>query len=144
MLATTLQYYFVAMYISTLMVCTWKCITGQYLIVCFVLLRARYTTIKGTKYAVGYMVCSFINDDEVPTFGRIEDIVSIGSGSIFIISLYKILTFNTHFHAYEVTLIHNELLVMQQEELADYLPLEIYKSFSLSSPMYIRTKYHLM
>ena len=48
------------------------------------------------------------------------------------------------FHPYEVTLMHNELLVMQQEDLADYLPLEIYKSFGVSSPMYIRTKYHLV
>ena len=58
----------------------------------FFLLRARYTTIKGTKYAVGFVVCCFINDDEVPTFGCIEDIMNIRSGSIFVISQYKILT----------------------------------------------------
>ena len=93
---------------------------------------------------MGYVVCCFINDDEVPTFGCIEDIMNIRSGSIFVISQYKILTFNIQFHPYEVTLMHNELLVMQQQDLADYLPLEIYKSFSVSSPMYIRTKYHLV
>ena len=83
---------------------------------------------------------------EVPTFGHIEDIISTRSGSIFVINQYKTLTFDTHFHAYQVTLMHNELLVMvmQQKELADYHPLEIHKSFSVSSPMYIHTKYLIM
>ena len=39
---------------------------------CSVSLRARYTTIKGTKYAVGYMVCCFIDDDEVPTLAILK------------------------------------------------------------------------
>ena len=111
---------------------------------CSVSLRARYTTIKGTKYAVGYMVCCFIDDDEVPTFGHIEDIISTRSGSIFVLNQYKTLTFDKHFHAYQVSVMHSELFIMQQEELADYHPLEIHKSFSVSSPMYIRTKYHLI
>ena len=46
--------------------------------------------IKGTEYAVDYMVCCFINDDEVPTFGCIEAIINIRSGSIFVISQHKI------------------------------------------------------
>ena len=77
------------------------------------------------------MVCCFINDDEVPTSGHSEDVISTRSGSVFVLNQL------THFHAYQVTLMHNELLVMQQEELAAYHPLEIHKSFSVSLTSYV-------
>ena len=92
---------------------------------------------------MGYVICCFF-DDEVPVFGRIEDIITTSTGSLFITSHYKTVTFNIHFHAYEVKHAHNELSVLRQEELVDYHTLQISKSYNVSSPMFIRTKYHIM
>jgi len=92
---------------------------------------------------VGYILCCLF-DDGVPVFGRIEDIVSTPTGTLFITSQYKTMAFNMHFHAYEINATNDELLILRQEELADYHPLHISKSYNALSPMYIRTKYHIM
>jgi len=51
--------------------------------------------------------------------------------------------FNSHFHAYEVKLDQDQVLIYMQDELADYHPLYISKSFCTSSPLFVRLKYHI-
>lgn len=53
--------------------------------------------------------------------------------------------FNKHFNAFEVELQENEHLVLQQENLADYHPLSISKSFdsTIAYSDFVVLKYHV-
>ena len=51
--------------------------------------------------------------------------------------------FNRHFYAYQVLLQQDQTLVYTQDELADYHSLYVCKSFQVSSPMFVRLKYHI-
>lgn len=53
--------------------------------------------------------------------------------------------FNEHFNAFEVELQDSEYLVLQQENLADYHPLSISKSFdsTISTTDFVVLKYHV-
>lgn len=99
--------------------------------------------IKGTKYAIGYMVICYYEDD-VPVFGKIKDILLQPNkdNSLFILTPFTCTRFNRHFYSYEVVATE-ETLIYQQEELLDYHPLYLSKSFNVSSPLFVRTKYYV-
>ena len=108
--------------------------------------RIRSVTIQGTKYAIGYVLVPYIEDDDLPVFGVIKDItIKIKqdlNNTLFILQPYRASTFNAHFYLYEVYPV-SETLIYTQKELADHHPLCISKSFSLSSPLFGRTKYDI-
>lgn len=99
--------------------------------------------INGTRYAVGYIV--YYDDDESPVFAKICDIVILPNTttSIFILSLFITQRFNEHYHAYEVSPTTNTV-ICHQNDLADYHPLSISRSYILTSPMFVRVKYNVM
>ncbi len=82
--------------------------------------------IRGTKYAVNYLVICYLDDDEDPVFGAIKDIiVTPRNECLFILTPFF---YNTHFHAYEVTEVNdNQILIYRQQELRDFHPLTISK-----------------
>ena len=51
--------------------------------------------------------------------------------------------FNQHFYSYEVTPFSDQTLIYTQNELADYHPLYVTKSFYVSSTQFVRLKYHI-
>ena len=106
--------------------------------------RVRSVTIQGTKYAIGYVLVPYIEEDDLPVFGVIKDIIIKQDlhDTLFILQPYRASTFNAHFYSYEVYPV-SETLIYTQKELADHHPLCISKSFSLSSPLFVRTKYDI-
>ena len=71
----------------------------------FLLSRARWVTIYGTKYKVGAVVHIGYNADEFPLFWKINKIAIIDkivSKVMFIISEKETLLFNKHYQCYEV------------------------------------------
>ena len=102
----------------------------------------RYAEINGTKYAKGYIVSCYIEDD-VPVFGKISDIIIIRpSLCVLVVQPYLSTTFNRYFHAYQVSPSH-DILFYQQHELTDFHPLFLSKSYLSPSPVFIRCKYCL-
>jgi len=107
--------------------------------------RASYAKINGTKYSTGsILLCGFYNDDQ-PGFGKLIDIISLKDLYWLILKPCLIKKFNEHFNAFEVEVQDHEYLVIKQEDLADYHPLSISKSFN-SALMYsdfVVLKYHV-
>ena len=106
--------------------------------------RVRSVTIQGTKYAIGYILFCYIEEDDMPVFGYIKDIIIKQeiNNTLFILQPYRASTFNPHYYSYEVYPV-SEHLIYLQKELADYHPLSLSKSFSLPSPTFVRTKYDI-
>lgn len=106
--------------------------------------RVRYAVILGTKYALSYIVLCY-HEEEMPVFGKIKDIVvTPAQECLFILTPFVATTFNTHFHAFEVSPLTEETLIYHQRELADFHPLSTSKSFTTSSPMFVCTKYNVV
>ena len=76
--------------------------------VCLWLLKAKFrvrsVTIQGTKYAIGYVLVCYIEEDDMPVFGSIKDIIIKQNinDTLFILQPYRVSTFNTHYYSYEV------------------------------------------
>ena len=80
----------------------------------------------------------------MPVFGKIHDIIIKPqlTDTLFVLQPYRASSFNYHYHSYEVSPV-DDVLIYKQTELADYHPLSICKSFSLSPPMFVRLKHHV-
>lgn len=104
-----------------------------------------YVEILGTKYQKGVVVLVTF-DDEIPIFGRLEDIIVTSSGEcLFVFVPYVGALFNRHFHSYEAHAVRNEYLVCHHKEFADFQPLSISHSFklSLANKNFVCLKYHV-
>ncbi len=79
----------------------------------------------------------------MPIFGKIKDIIITPEKEcLFILTPYESMTFNKHFHSYEVIACTDDsTLIYHQQELLDFHPLAISKSFVSNSPTFIRLKY---
>ena len=108
-----------------------------------ILYRVKNVTIHGTKYAVGYVLVAYLEEEDLPVFGVIQDILLKPDicNTLFILKPYCTHIFNPHYFSYEVYPL-DETLIYKQKELCDYHPLCISKSFS-SSSLYVRTKYDI-
>lgn len=105
--------------------------------------RVSYANIDGTKYSKGcVLLCTFWKDD--PLFGKLVDlIVSKENICWFIMQPCIVKRFNHHYNGYEVEQ-SNEYFVCQQQDLADYNPLTISKSFDLAvHSNFVIIKYHV-
>ena len=53
---------------------------------------------------LGYVLISYIEDDELPVFGIIKDLIIKQdlNDTLFILQPYQASTFNAHFYSYEV------------------------------------------
>lgn len=109
----------------------------------FYLYRVSYANINGTKYAKGcILLCTFWNDD--PLFGKLVDLIVTEENICwFIMQPCIVKQFNEHYNGYEVEL-KQDYFVCQQEDLADYNPLTISKSFDLAVlSNFVVLKYHV-
>ena len=104
--------------------------------------RVRYAEICGTKYSTGNIVACYIEDD-MPVFGQIMDIIVLPTSvCLFVLKPFVSTTFNTHYHAFEVSAV-DYVLFYQQHELLDFHPLYISKAYLSCSPLFVRCKYFL-
>ena len=80
-------------------------------------------TIQGTKYIVGYVLAAYIDEDDLPVFGVIKDILIKQNlnDTLFILQPYRTHTFNAHYYSDEVYPV-NETLIYKHKELADHHP----------------------
>lgn len=77
-------------------------------------------------------------------FGKVVAIVLTESQDpLFLLSVYNTTIFSQHFHSY-VVIPTDSKTVIHQSKLADYHPLQISKQFSVSSPMFVCLKYHVI
>jgi len=92
--------------------------------------RVRYITIKGTKYAIGYLVLCYYEED-TPVFGRIKDIILQPNkeDSLLILTPYLTNRYNRHFSAYEVTETNGSFIYYQHE--LQIITLCIYQKYSV-------------
>ena len=106
--------------------------------------RVSYANINGTKYSKGcVLLCTFWKED--PLFGKLVDlIVSEENICWFIMQPYIVKQFNQHYNGYEIELSNAGYFVCQQQDLADYNPLTISKSFDLTvHANFVVIKYHV-
>ncbi len=73
----------------------------------------------GIKYGIQEYVIIDYQEDDLPLFGKIEDIAVIDEKALLCVSMYRTLGFHHHFHCYVIGLEYKHLL----SELEDYQPL---------------------
>ena len=106
--------------------------------------RVSYAEFAGTRYSKGSFVFCTI-DDDVPVFGKILDIVVLGTDDcLFVVQPYAGV-FCSHYNAYEVYTIPTSYLFYKQNDLIDHHILSFSKSFSppLSHKLFVSLKYHV-
>lgn len=105
--------------------------------------RVKYAIIRHTKYAVGYVVTCYIDDNEDYVFGLIKDIVLTATKECVFILTPFLSTYNYHFHSYEVFPVLDKIFIYHQRDFLDHHPLTISKNFNTNSPSFVCLKYHL-
>ena len=98
----------------------------------------------GRRYKFHAIVIVCFQSD-VPVFGQIQDIISIGEKFYLVLQLLKAVIFNGHFHTYEV--IQTSIMyVCEISSLADYHPLWLYQSFNhrLNDTYFVPLKYYVL
>jgi len=106
--------------------------------------RLNWVEVAGTTYKPFCAVVVGYNQD-LPTFGQVDEIISIDSKIYLVTQLLITEVFNAHYHAYEVTKTsHNS--ICEIEDLRDYHPLSIYQSYDtrLIRKFFIPFKYHVL
>ena len=103
--------------------------------------RCSWVKINGTVYKPDNIVAVYNN--LMPVFGRIIDIIVVSiTDCYFVCEIFTTVTFNTHYHAYEVQEQRRptRLVVCKQSELIDYHVLGMYH---LSNTIFVPLKYYL-
>lgn len=120
-------------------------VSGLVLSYYFYIRRSKYAIIHGTKYAIDFIVLCYFDDDMTPIFGKIKDIIYLPNSSqtLFVLDPMIPSRFNKHFYAYQVMPLQDQTLIYTKDELADYHPMYTSKSFHVSSPSFVRLKYHI-
>lgn len=105
--------------------------------------RAKSCVIGGTKYTRDSIVVCTVQDD-LPMFGKIiEFIITPHQDCYFILYPLITQTYNHHFHAYEVVIM-DEPIVLSSKKLFDYHPLVCTKPVGYKGQsLFVSLKYHL-
>ncbi len=75
------------------------------------------------RYAINdYLIVSW-QEDDLPLFGKVEDIVVIEEKALFCVSKYQTHGFDHHFHCYVITKVE-ERLSCWLSDIIDYQPLK--------------------
>ncbi len=78
-------------------------------------------------------------------FGQIKDIIILPSEEcVFVVTPIKSVLWNTRLHSFEVLKLENRTLLYRQNDLADFHPLTISKTFRSSPVMFVRLKYSIV
>ena len=79
----------------------------------------------------------------MPVFGKVDTIVVEEKDPVFVLKLFYSHSFDYHTHCYQVQAT-DKYFVTTQSKLADYHPLMLSKSFTLSSPLFVSLKYDIL
>ena len=103
--------------------------------------RTSWVTIGGTKYKPGDVIIAD-SSGLLPIFGKIEHILFIRNEWQFVCQLLNTDTYNSHYHAYEVSYhsTHTPIIICQQSSFVDYHVLALYRNSSLT---FVPLKYHI-
>ena len=106
--------------------------------------RVKWMEENGVTYKPDCIVFRCFQED-IPIFGIIKEILSINKIFYFVLHLLETVTFNPHFHAYEV-IATKHYHACTQDELQDYHPLWLYESYSveLNGTWFVPLKYHVL
>ncbi|XP_065884437.1 uncharacterized protein [Dysidea avara] len=108
--------------------------------------RVSYAEYNGTSYSKGTVVICTLCEDE-PIFGKILDIIITESNTcLFIIEPLITNCFNKHYNSYEVNALKHTHIICKHQDLADYHPLTMSKSFNqhLVDKSFITVKYDVI
>ena len=69
-----------------------------------------------------YVIIGY-QEDDLPLFGKIEEIAVVNEKALLCVSMYRTLRFHHHFHCYVISKDYNNQVSFWLSELADYQPL---------------------
>lgn len=100
-------------------------------------------TLNGTTYKKDHVIVCGLTEEE-PHFGQITDIFQTRTEeTLFVMRILFVSHFNTHYHAYEVSLTAN-IKVYKYNKFIDHHPLHVSKSFNSNKSLFVVMKYHLV
>ena len=104
------------------------------------LCRPRWVLQHGSKYSRSDYVIIGWQEDDLPLFGRINDIMLINGSVLFRVNQYRTLGIDRHYHSF---CIRNTAVesVCWHSELVDYHPLQGHRLFN--SNLYITLRSHI-
>ena len=103
-----------------------------------------WINVKGTQYKRNdCLLIEFKNDE--PVFSRIADIVFAESytGPIIIGEALTTLSYNSHYHSYEVSS-NDTFLIINLDKIVDHNILTMYQTFQNHFTYYITLKYYII
>ena len=111
---------------------------NNFFFVC-VCVRLQWIEVLGTTYKSGGIVVLSTDDDGVPTFGLISEILITDVDKYFMVcETLQTDYFCSHFHAFKISHVsHPSYAFVKQMQLSDYAVLGLYKS------QYVVLKYHV-
>lgn len=74
----------------------------------------------GTKYQRKHYVITAWQDDDLPQFGKIEDIMIVQDTVFFRIICTETLGIDRHFHSFIINIVNREVTVVAYSELVDH------------------------
>lgn len=100
---------------------------------------------RGTKYRIGNCLLQRFRG-EIPLFVEIVDIlIQASEEPIIIATPLSTLSFNKHYHAFEVGHEDNQTFTtFALNEIADYHPLNLYQTFCSSDRLFIVLKHYVL
>lgn len=110
----------------------------------FYCFRAKWVTIKGTKYKQGAILHIGYNENDFPAFWEIQKICIVNrnfADIMFVVLAKETVKFNDHYQCYEVVATkHNNLKIVYSKQFSCYLPLHQVKVNGVQN----RTKFIFM
>ena len=79
--------------------------------------------------------------EDTPVFGQIMDILRVHGDVFLVVDLFRVVIFNSHYHAYEVTSA-NITHIVNRTHLHDFHPLCLYQPYN-SISTFIALKYYV-
>jgi hypothetical protein len=107
---------------------------------------AKWCKVSGTEYSKHMMVVVKKTDDGYPVFAKIRHVVVISNSTVHLVSeLWHTVGFKQHFHAYIVQPEEPASLVVSSvDQLIDFHPLHVNKSFKAGDPNYYVNLRHIV
>ena len=80
--------------------------------------------VNGTMYKDSCAVLLGVTESILPKFGAVQEILIDGEEVLFVVKVYRTLSYSEHFNAYIIKLL-DEVLTISQRELYSFMPLHV-------------------
>ena len=97
---------------------------------------------NGSKHRTGQFVLVGWQEDDLPEFSKVRDLIVVENQHLLILSTYFTLGIDRHYHSYVVKSTFKEL-VIDVKCVCDYHPVYVHK-MSNTNTLYIAMKSHSM